>query len=132
MICPSCGAQNPDDAPMCSECRYRFRFGHAFNDPAQPVMPDFTGKGKSGRFPLAVRLLVIILFIIIMAMMVWLYLRVAGKKEDVSDRSLVFRKSERIRRSGDVVCSTDGSAAGFFSEYIHSIPTEGVRNSHSQ
>jgi uncharacterized membrane protein YvbJ len=35
MICPSCGAENPDDAGQCSSCQYRFRFGHAYNDPAR-------------------------------------------------------------------------------------------------
>jgi uncharacterized membrane protein YvbJ len=47
MICPSCGAQNPDDAALCGACQYRFRFGHAFNDPAHPKMPELRRSAKS-------------------------------------------------------------------------------------
>ena len=35
MLCPSCGMKNSDQAAQCTACGYKFRFGHAFNDPAQ-------------------------------------------------------------------------------------------------
>ena len=41
MICPSCGAQNPDSAEICAKCHHRFRFGHAFNDPSKMHIVKF-------------------------------------------------------------------------------------------
>jgi uncharacterized membrane protein YvbJ len=50
MICPSCGTDNPEDAGQCSDCGYKFRFGHAFNDPRNMMFPRFrrfaTGRSK--------------------------------------------------------------------------------------
>ncbi len=34
MICPSCGTDNWANAAQCSNCHFKFRFGHAYNDPA--------------------------------------------------------------------------------------------------
>lgn len=33
MICPKCGMENPDSAAMCTNCYYKFKFGHAHGDP---------------------------------------------------------------------------------------------------
>ncbi len=49
MLCPACGTDNPDDSKICSNCRYRFQFGHAYNDPKQmfiPIYPDPTQKDR--------------------------------------------------------------------------------------
>ena len=34
MICPSCGHDNTDSAGQCVNCHHNFRFGYAFDDPA--------------------------------------------------------------------------------------------------
>ncbi len=39
MICPKCGEENPETAGECSNCFYKFRFGHAYNDPAHLSFP---------------------------------------------------------------------------------------------
>jgi hypothetical protein len=112
VICPNCGAQNPDDAPICSECRYRFRFGHAFNDPSQMVMPDFTGSQKRGPFPRAVRFLVLFLLIVIIALVIWLSLRSAGGDKNLSGGSPAFRNPEGMKRSCCVAGSVEYSGTG--------------------
>lgn len=43
MICPKCGTENPGDAAACSECGYKFRFGHAFDDPNKMTFLGFSG-----------------------------------------------------------------------------------------
>ena len=46
MICPRCGEINIDSAGQCSNCHHKFRFGHAFNDPANITYPSFTQKSS--------------------------------------------------------------------------------------
>jgi uncharacterized membrane protein YvbJ len=52
MICPNCGAENPDGAAQCSVCNHKFRFGHAFNDPESMsfLPPARTVKAKILRY----------------------------------------------------------------------------------
>lgn len=54
MICPHCGAENPDTARLCEKCYYRFVFGHAHGDPSRRMFfdfssDDFRGRSKSAR-----------------------------------------------------------------------------------
>jgi predicted amidophosphoribosyltransferase len=68
MICPGCGADNPDESGMCSACGYKFRFGYAFDDPKKMRFLDFSrfkiGKQKAAGIFL-VSLSIIILALII-------------------------------------------------------------------
>ncbi|RPH90805.1 MAG: zinc-ribbon domain-containing protein [Calditrichaeota bacterium] len=49
MICPSCGIDNADDSPQCSNCGYKFRFGYAFDDPKRVTFINWSGKHKMAR-----------------------------------------------------------------------------------
>jgi len=38
MICPNCGENNPEAAPECARCQYKFSFAHALNDPSHMML----------------------------------------------------------------------------------------------
>jgi hypothetical protein len=50
MLCPSCGVENPDDAAMCAKCGYKFRFGHAYNDPGKSTFLNLSGKPRALKY----------------------------------------------------------------------------------
>jgi hypothetical protein len=50
MLCPSCGSENPDDAAICAKCNYKFRFGHAYNDPGKGTFINLSGKSRVLRY----------------------------------------------------------------------------------
>ncbi len=47
MICPKCGYDNPDNAGQCSNCYYKFKFGHAYNDPQNMTLISLSNSKKS-------------------------------------------------------------------------------------
>lgn len=70
MICPSCGTHNPEDSGHCSHCGYKFRFGHAYNDPRYMRIINFlkpNSKISKGIGYLFVSLLVIIFILVILS-----------------------------------------------------------------
>lgn|GEM_PF-971300 len=46
MVCPRCGADNVETAAQCSQCHYKFRFGHAHGDPSQAMYFTTAPEGK--------------------------------------------------------------------------------------
>jgi uncharacterized membrane protein YvbJ len=50
MICPHCGKENPDSVPLCSNCHYKFRFGHAHGDPKNMMYLFSKPSEKSKKF----------------------------------------------------------------------------------
>ncbi|MBN2415535.1 zinc ribbon domain-containing protein [bacterium] len=67
MICPSCGENNSDNAALCTYCGYKFRFGHAFNDPANMTFlkSGSAGKSRAGRIVFFLFLLVMVVTVIV-------------------------------------------------------------------
>ena len=73
MICPHCGQQNPDSASLCSNCHYKFRFGHAHGDPRK-MMYFFSKpseKSKKLNFVSVVFYGIILLFIAIFVLFIY-------------------------------------------------------------
>jgi uncharacterized membrane protein YvbJ len=70
MLCPSCGTDNPDDSPQCSNCGYKFRFGYAYNDPGRMTFINLfksnTKKSKVIRY-LFISIVLIIFVLIILS-----------------------------------------------------------------
>jgi hypothetical protein len=69
MLCPHCGANNGDDAPSCVQCGYKFRFGHAYNDPQKGTLIGGS-KSDSTRRKLS-RYLIAIFGLLILGFVVW-------------------------------------------------------------
>ncbi len=71
MICPRCGTDNPENATLCSNCRYKFRNAEGQRDPAQSgffFAASPKGKSRKNRFMgifFAILFLLILLLIII-------------------------------------------------------------------
>ena len=66
MICPKCGHENPDSAAMCTNCYYKFRFGHAHGDPARTFY--FTASSRKKKW---IFIAMIIIFLIIIVMFIF-------------------------------------------------------------
>ena len=49
MLCPRCGHKNADNAGRCSNCKYNFRLGHAYNDPRNMTFVSL-GNSKKTKF----------------------------------------------------------------------------------
>ena len=73
MICPKCGYANPDNAAQCAHCYYKFRFGHAYNDPAAASFPSL-GSSKKMRL---VRLIFFLFFILLFIFMIFMSIKSA-------------------------------------------------------
>lgn len=71
MICPACGKNNADEAALCTGCGYKFRFGHAFNDPARMtfIQPGSSGKAKTGRIVFFSLLLALLIAAVVVAIL---------------------------------------------------------------
>ena len=68
MLCPSCGADNPDEAGECKKCGYKFRFGYAFGDPKRMTFFNFSkiGSKKNRLSKLILGILGLALFLLIL------------------------------------------------------------------
>ncbi len=68
MICPRCGAENPDDANACRKCHYKFEAGNAPTPPLadKQVSPPRSGKKRVLRV-ISFLVLVIIAVLLVMA-----------------------------------------------------------------
>jgi uncharacterized membrane protein YvbJ len=69
MLCPSCGMNNSDDSPQCSNCGYKFRFGYAYNDPKRMtfinLLKSNTKKSKiRGYLFISIALIILVLIIL--------------------------------------------------------------------
>lgn len=68
MICPSCGFNNAEDARLCKNCRYKFYFGTAFNDPANTTFQPFSQSGNTPKTKFIRIFLLIFIGIVILFM----------------------------------------------------------------
>lgn len=68
MICPRCGAENPNDANACRKCQYKFEAGNAPTPPLadKRVSPAQNGRKKVLRI-ISFLVLIIIAVLLIMA-----------------------------------------------------------------
>ncbi len=51
MVCSRCGADNVDSSAQCSQCYYKFRFGHAHGDPSQAMYFTTTSENHADSKP---------------------------------------------------------------------------------
>ncbi len=65
MICPKCRSENSDTAAECSVCLYKFRFGHAYNDPAHMMHIDSPPARRRLMFVILIGLAALLLGLII-------------------------------------------------------------------
>jgi uncharacterized membrane protein YvbJ len=63
MICPKCGQQNPDSAAMCTNCYYKFNFGHAHGDPGRTF---YFGSSSPKKKWVSIALIIVFVFFIVM------------------------------------------------------------------
>jgi len=49
MVCPACGTNNSDDSGLCAVCGYKFRLGHAYNDPKRMTFVNWLSKTKTSK-----------------------------------------------------------------------------------
>ena len=66
MVCPKCGYNNPDNAAQCSNCYYKFRFGHAYNDPKYMTFIS-VGNAKNSK---SVRYIFISIFLLVFILII--------------------------------------------------------------
>ena len=61
MLCPKCGLENPEDSGQCSNCRHKFRFGHAYHDPQniEFIASNITSKPKILKYAFFLFLIVV-------------------------------------------------------------------------
>jgi len=62
MICPKCGHENPDSTAMCTNCYYKFRFGHAHGDPGKTFY--FVSSPSRKKWASIVLIIVFVIFIV--------------------------------------------------------------------
>jgi hypothetical protein len=72
MICPSCGRDNPEGSPACSECHYRFEFLHGHGDPSAARFLNFSNLKTPGRKRAAAVLLIVAASALVLAVLAWL------------------------------------------------------------
>jgi len=62
MVCPKCGQQNPDSAAICTNCYYKFKFGHAHGDPGKIFY--FPSSSSKKKWASIVLIIVFVIFIV--------------------------------------------------------------------
>ena len=72
MICPSCSTNNPDDSAACVNCGYKFRFGHAYNDPKGMQFLDLRKSSMKKSRAMALAFASIGLLVLILVIFHWL------------------------------------------------------------
>jgi len=73
MVCPKCGHQNPDSAAICTNCYYKFNFGHAHGDPGKAFY--FISLPAKKKWVSVALIIIFILFIVMFVLSVLSLLR---------------------------------------------------------